>query len=171
LAEPFLGEIRMMAFGFAPKGWAQCNGQLLPINQNQALFSLLGTMYGGNGRTTFALPDLRGCVPIHVGAGWIQGQRGGEENHTLTMNEMPTHTHLAQANAGAPDNPDGNVPAPTKALSATSTGQLYGPFANVQPMSAQVVGSVGGAQPHTNTMPYTVVGFCIALIGIFPSRN
>jgi microcystin-dependent protein len=171
MSEAFLGELRMMAFNFPPKGWAQCNGQLLPINQNQALFSLLGTMYGGNGQTTFALPDLRGCTPIHVGAGWTQGQRGGEENHTLTVSEMPPHTHLVQANPLAPDNPGGNTAAPTKALSATSTGQLYGPFANVQAMSAQAIGSVGGSQPHTNMMPYTVVGFCICLIGIFPSRN
>ena len=161
----------MMAFTFPPKGWAQCNGQLMPINQNQALFSLLGTMYGGNGRTTFALPDLRGCAPIHVGAGRTQGERGGEENHTLTLNEMPRHTHLARADAGAPDNPGGNMPAPNKVLSATSTGQLYGPFANVQAMSADAVGSVGGSQPHTNMMPYTVIGFCVALIGIYPSMN
>jgi microcystin-dependent protein len=171
MAEPFMGEIRMMAFNFAPKGWAQCNGQLMPINQNQALFSLLGTMYGGDGRTTFALPDLRGRTAIHVGAGWIQGARGGEENHTLTINEMPAHGHVVQANSGPPDNPGGNAPAPTKVLSSTSAGQLYGPFANVQPMSAQAVGSVGSSQPHTNMMPFTVVGYCIALLGIFPSRT
>jgi microcystin-dependent protein len=171
MAEPFLGEIRMMAFNFAPKGWAQCNGQLLPINQNQALFSLLGTMYGGNGQTTFALPDLRGRTPIHVGNGWTQGQRGGEESHTLTLGEMPGHTHFVQANSGQPDNPGGNTPAPTKVLSSTSTGQLYAPFANAQAMSAQMIGNTGGSQPHTNMMPSTVIGMCIALIGIFPSRN
>jgi microcystin-dependent protein len=171
MAEPFLGEVRMTAFNFPPKGWAQCNGQLMPINQNQALFALLGTMYGGNGQTTFALPDLRGSTPIHVGAGFTQGQRGGEESHTLTPNEMPAHTHLVQANSGGPDGSGGNTPTPGKTLSATSTGQLYAPPANVQPMSAHAVGSAGGSQPHTNMMPYTVVGFCIALIGIFPSRN
>ena len=133
MAEPFLSEIRIMSFVFPPKGWALCNGQLLPINQNQALFSLLGTMYGGNGQTTFALPDLRGCTPIHVGAGRSQGQRGGEENHTLTMSEMPAHNHLVQASTGPPDNPGGNTPAPGKVLSSTSTGQLYASFANVQP--------------------------------------
>jgi microcystin-dependent protein len=171
MSEPFLGEMRMMAFNFAPKGWAPCNGQLLPINQNQALFSLLGTMYGGNGQTTFALPDLRGRTPIHVGAGWTQGQRGGEENHLITAGEMPAHAHLVQANGGPPDNPGGNTPASNKVLSSTSTGQLYAPFANVQPMSAQAVGNVGGSQPHTNMMPFSVVGICIALIGIFPSMN
>jgi microcystin-dependent protein len=171
MAEPFLGEIRMMSFNFPPKGWAPCNGQLLPINQNQALFSLLGTMYGGNGQTNFALPDLRGRTPIHVGGGWIQGQRGGEENHTLTLNEMAMHPHSVQANSGPPDNPGGNTPATSKVLSSTSTGQLYAPFANVQPMSAQEVGNAGGSQPHANMMPYTVIGVCIALIGIFPSRN
>jgi microcystin-dependent protein len=171
MAEPFMGEIRMMAFGFAPKGWAQCNGQLMPINQNQALFSLLGTMYGGNGQTTFALPDLRGRTPIHVGAGLTQGQRGGEESHTLTLSEMPAHTHFVQASSTPPDGSGGNVPGPTKALSATSTGQLYAPFANVQAMSAQMVGNAGGSQPHTNMMPSTAIGMCIALIGIFPSRN
>jgi microcystin-dependent protein len=171
VAEPFLGEVRMMSFNFAPKGWAPCNGQLMPINQNQALFSLLGTMYGGDGRTTFALPDLRGRAPIHIGGGWIQGQRGGEESHTLTLNEMPSHGHAVQASSGPPDNPGGNSPTPAKVLSSTSTGQLYGPPANVQPMSAQAVGNAGGSQPHTNLMPFTVIGFCIALIGIFPSRN
>jgi microcystin-dependent protein len=161
----------MMSFNFAPKGWAPCNGQLLPINQNQALFSLLGTMYGGNGQTNFALPDLRGRTPIHVGAGRTQGQRGGEESHTVNVNEMPSHAHLVQASAGQPDNPGGNTPAPNKVLSSTSTGQLYAPLANVQPMSAQAVGNVGGSQPHSNMMPYSVVGLCIALIGIFPSVN
>ena len=171
MSEAFMGEIRMMAFNFAPKGWAQCNGQLLPINQNQALFSLLGTMYGGDGRVNFGLPDLRGRTPIHVGSHWTQGMRGGEENHTVTASEMPMHFHLLQANGGPPDNPGGNTPAPTKVLSSTSSGQLYAPFANAQPMSSQAIGSTGGSQPHSNMMPYTVVGFCIALIGIFPSRN
>jgi microcystin-dependent protein len=171
MAEAFMGEIRMMAFGFAPKGWAQCNGQLLPINQNQALFSLLGTMYGGNGQTNFALPDLRGRTPIHVGAGWTQGQRGGEESHTVNLGEMPAHSHFVQASSSGPDASGGNSPAPTKTLSATSTGQLYAPFSNVQAMSPQMIGNAGGSQPHTNMMPSTVIGMCIALIGIFPSRN
>jgi microcystin-dependent protein len=171
MAEAFIGEIRMMAFAFAPKGWAQCNGQLLAINQNQALFSLLGTVYGGDGRTNFGLPDLRGRAPIHVGAHWTQGTKGGEENHTLTTAEMPQHPHLLHASGGAPDGQNGNAPAPGKVLSSTSTGQLYGPYANVQAMSAQAVGTVGGGQPHTNMMPYTVVGFCICLVGIFPPRN
>jgi microcystin-dependent protein len=166
-----MGEVLMMAFNFAPKGWAQCNGQLLPINQNQALFALLGTTYGGNGQTTFALPDLRGRTPIHVGSGFNQGNRGGEETHTVTLNEMPTHPHLVSATSSPPDSSGGNTPGPAKALSSTSSGQLYGAAANSQPMSPQMVGDAGGSQPHTNIMPYTVVGFCIALIGIFPSRN
>jgi microcystin-dependent protein len=171
MSEPFLGELRLMAFNFAPRGWAPCNGQLLPINQNQALFSLLGTMYGGNGQTNFALPDLRGRTPIHVGAGLTQGQRGGEESHTLTVSEMPTHPHIVQANTDPPDNAGGNTPATTKVLSSTSTGQLFAPFGNAQQMSAQMIGNTGGSQPHTNLMPYTVIGICIALIGIFPSRD
>jgi microcystin-dependent protein len=166
-----MGEIRMMSFNFAPKGWAQCNGQLLPINQNQALFALLGTMYGGNGQTNFALPDARGRTLIHVGGSWVQGQRGGEESHTVTLSEMPTHPHVVSASSTAPDNPNGNTPAPTKTLSSTSSGQLYGPAVNTQPMSPQMIGNAGGSQPHTNMMPFTVVGFCIALVGIFPSRN
>jgi len=171
MSEPFLGELRMMAFNFAPKGWAPCNGQLLPINQNQALFSLLGTMYGGDGRVNFALPDLRGRVPLHIRAGWTQGQRGGEESHAVNIQETPQHSHLVHASGGPPDGSGGNTPGPAKVLSSTSTGQLYGAFANVQPMSGQMVTSVGGSQPHTNMMPFTVVGICIALIGIFPSQN
>jgi microcystin-dependent protein len=128
-------------------------------------------MYGGNGQTNFALPDLRGRTPIHVGAGRNQGTRGGEESHTVIMQEMSAHSHLVQASGGPPGNPGGNTPGPGKVLSSTSTGQLYGPFANVQAMSAQAVGNVGGSQPHTNMMPYTVIGICIALIGIFPSQN
>jgi microcystin-dependent protein len=169
VAEPFIGEIRMMAFTFPPKGWAQCNGQLLPINQNQALFALLGTTYGGNGQTNFALPDLRGRAPIHTGSGFTQGERAGEEAHTLTMSEMPAHSHFVRGITAGPTG--GNAPAPTKTLSATSTGQLYGPFANVQPMSPAMIGNAGGSQPHTNIMPSMVIGMCIALIGIFPSRN
>jgi microcystin-dependent protein len=171
MAEPFIGEIRMMSFTFAPKGWAPCNGQLMPINQNQALFSLLGTMYGGNGQTNFALPDLRGCAPVHVAQSRPQGQRGGEESHRVLTTEMPAHTHFVQASSGPPTNPGGNTPAPGKVLSSTSTGQLYAPLANAQPMSPQAIGSVGGSQPHSNMMPFTVIGFCIALIGIFPSIN
>jgi microcystin-dependent protein len=166
-----MGEVRMMAFNYAPKGWAQCNGQLMPINQNQALFALLGTWFGGNGQTNFALPDLRGRTPVHVGQGLIQGQRGGEESHTITLSEMAQHPHFVSASSSAPDNPGGNNPGTAKVLSATSTGQLYGPAVNLQPMSAQTVSSVGGSQPHANMMPYTVIGLCIALIGIFPSRN
>ena len=168
MADPFIGEIRMMAFTFAPKGWAQCNGQLLPINQNQALFSLLGTMYGGNGQTTFGLPDLRGRTPIHTDSGFTQGERSGAEAQTLTLSQMPAHSHFVRGITAGPTG--GNAPGPTKTLSATSTGQLYGPTAHAQ-MSPAMIGNAGGSQPHTNIMPSVVIGICIALIGIWPSRN
>ncbi len=169
MSEPFLGEIRMISFNFAPKGWAMCAGQLMPINQNQALFSLLGTMYGGNGQINFALPDLRGRTPLHVG-GWAdtQGMKVGATSHTLTLNEMPQHTHVAVANSGAPTT---NTPGPALRLSNTSSGDMYAPFGNAQAMAPGLLSNVGGSQPHENMMPYTVVGFCIALQGIFPYRN
>ena len=170
MAEPFLSEIRIMSFGFAPKGWALCNGQLLPINQNQALFSLLGTIYGGNGQTTFALPDLQARVPIHDGSGGFSpiGNRGGEQNHTLTMSELPTHTHAFNASTGAAVANTG----PANSYLAQSSGVfLYGAASNVGAMSPNAIGTAGGSQPHTNMQPYLVLNFCIALQGIFPSRN
>jgi microcystin-dependent protein len=165
MSEPFLGEIKVTAFGFAPKGWATCNGQLLPINQNQALFSLLGTTYGGDGRTTFALPNLKGRVPVHAGGGISLGQSGGEETHTLTLAEMPSHTHAAIAGANPADQAspaagfwaDGNVPA-------YSSGT---PGAD---MASQAVALAGGDQPHANLPPFLVVNYVIALAGIFPTR-
>ncbi|MDQ6422915.1 tail fiber protein [Paenibacillus sp. LHD-117] len=166
----FLGEIRLYSFNFAPKGWALCNGQLLPINQNQALFSLLGTTYGGNGQTTFALPDLRGRVPVHPGRGIEQGQSGGQEAHTLTQSELPAHTHIVQASSAAATqkNPDGQVWA-APAVSA------YHSWGTVDPssvaMNPQVIASSGSSQPHTNMQPYLTLSYCIALVGIFPSRN
>ena len=154
-----------MSFGFAPKGWAMCNGQLLPINQNQALFSLLGTMYGGNGQTTFALPDLRGRTPIHVGVGFVQGQNGGEQSHTLTVQEQPQHAHVAQ---GTTTNADSDIPAGNLVGAANN---LYTPPANLTPLHPSAISSTGGSQPHENMQPYLTVTFCIALQGVFPSRN
>jgi microcystin-dependent protein len=165
MAEPFLAEIRIMSFNFAPKGWAQCNGQLLPINQNQALFSLLGTIYGGDGRVNFALPDLRGRVPIKVGNGHIQGERAGAESHTLTIQQLPQHTHAAQgssANASLAD-PAGNVLA--------VANNLYTTAANLTTLHPLSVTNVGGSQPHANRQPILTLNFCIALQGIFPSQN
>jgi microcystin-dependent protein len=166
MAEPFLSEIRIMSFVFAPKGWALCNGQLLPINQNQALFSLLGTTFGGDGRVNFALPDLRGRTPIHVGSGHTLGERGGEQAHTVSIAEMPQHTHVlsATSNDGTVGTAQGNVFA--KALSAA-----YGNPASLVSMSPDVVTSVGGSQAHLNMQPFLTLSFCIALQGIFPSPN
>ena len=167
MAEPFLSELRIMSFVFAPKGWALCNGQLLPINQNQALFSLLGTTFGGDGRVNFALPDLRGRVPIGVGSGHILGERGGEQAHTLTLTELPTHIHVAQASSQNGDTvvPTSNLLGPANNLYAAFGG---GGQVTLAPGS---IGNVGGSQPHLNMQPYLVLTFCIALIGIFPSRN
>jgi microcystin-dependent protein len=165
MSTPFLGEIRIVAFNFAPRGWAFCNGQLLPINQNQALFSLLGTTYGGNGQTTFALPDLRGRVPFHVGNGFTQGQQGGEENHTLAIGELPAHTHPATGSSAS-----ANAVAPSGNLwgSLSSGGYAQAPDTTLNPAS---IAGVGGGQPHNNMAPYLVLNFAIALQGIFPSRS
>jgi microcystin-dependent protein len=170
VGEPFIAEIRIFSFGFAPRGWALCNGQLLPINQNQALFSLLGTTYGGNGQTNFALPDLRGRAPLHMGNGRVIGERAGEEAHTLIAAEMPAHTHAANAAGGSvtgqAPNPGGRTWGPQPAALSYASGS-----AALAPMSAQSVASTGGSQPHTNMQPYLVLSFCIALQGIFPPRN
>lgn len=168
MAEPFLAEIRMVSFNFAPKGWALCNGQLLPINQNQALFSLLGTTYGGDGRTTFALPDLRGRTPIHVGNGHTEGERGGEPAHTLSISELPTHMHILSA----VNNNTNNVNTPSSGnLAASAPAEIYTAPSNLAPMSPTSLAPVGGSQAHNNMQPYITVGFCIALQGIFPSQN
>src|SRR5215210_4863362 len=159
MAEPFLSEIRIMSFVFAPKGWAFCNGQLLPINQNQPLFSLLGTMYGGDGRVNFALPDFRGKVPVHVGADFTQGQRGGETAHTVTINEMPQHFHVAQ---GYSQNGDGIVP--TDGVLSVVTGLYAGSgSANLVALNPASISNVGGSQAHNNMQPYLVLNFIIAL--------
>ena len=165
MAEPFLSEIRIMSFVFAPKGWALCNGQLLPINQNQALFSLLGTTFGGDGRVNFALPDLRGRVPIHVGSGHTLGERGGEQAHTLSIAELPTHTHSFQATSANGATPFGG-------------GNVFGSFNNgyaapaaLTAINPGTITNVGGSQAHLNMQPFLTLSFCIALQGIFPSPN
>ncbi|HZS16249.1 MAG TPA: tail fiber protein [Candidatus Dormibacteraeota bacterium] len=165
MGTPYISEIRIFSFNFPPKGWALCNGQLLPINQNQALFSLLGTMYGGNGQTNFALPNLQGRAPLHFGNGFTQGQVGGEEVHTLLLSEMPTHTHQA---VGAND--AASAGDPTNAYWANAGLNNYAPASAVG-MSPAATGSAGGGQPHPNLSPLLVLNVCIALQGIFPSRN
>jgi microcystin-dependent protein len=166
MAEPFLSEIRIMSFVFAPKGWALCDGQLLPINQNQALFSLLGTTFGGDGRVNFALPDLRARTPIHVGSGHTLGERGGEQAHTLSISELPTHVHVANATSVT-----ATAATPTSSLTlAQSTPQnLYASATNLQAMSPASIANVGGSQAHLNMQPFLTLNLCIALQGIFPS--
>jgi microcystin-dependent protein len=163
---PYLSEVKICAFNFAPQGWAFCNGQFLPINQNQALFSLLGTTYGGNGQTTFALPDLRSKTPIHVGAGFTQGQTGGQEFHTLTQNEMPTHVHPMSGISQ-----DGTVQIANGNFLAAAGAQPYHGATNLVAMDPASITTVGGSQPHENRQPYLVLNFVIALQGVFPSRN
>jgi microcystin-dependent protein len=164
----FLGEIRIMAFGFPPKGWALCNGQFLPINQNQALFSLLGTQYGGNGVTTFALPDLRGRVPINFGPDFFLGQAGGEQAHTLSIAEMPAHNHGGGLAAHTGTATAGQ--SPSNARFANAASQPYRVPTGVTQYASMVPGTVGSAAPHENMQPYLTLSFCIALQGIFPSR-
>jgi microcystin-dependent protein len=170
LAEPFLSEIRIMSFEFAPKGWALCNGQLLPINQNQALFSLLGTTYGGDGRVNFALPDLRGRTPIHFGSGHTLGERAGEQAHTLSISELPQHVHALNATtaqAGA----NTNSPAPGRVLAQSNFSFGYSAPNNLEALSPAAITNVGGSQAHLNMQPFLTLNFCIALQGIFPSQN
>jgi microcystin-dependent protein len=159
-----MSEIKLISWNFAPKGWAFCSGQLLPINQNQALFSLLGTTYGGDGRVTFGLPDLRGRTPIHQGAGFTLGQKGGEEFHTITMNEMPTHEHFPQAL-----NEAGNTIIPGGNYLAKSDTQVYAGPNNLTAMVDSSITYVGGGQPHENRQPYLVLNMVIALQGVLPS--
>src|ERR1700730_4962403 len=165
MAEPFLSEIRIMSFNFPPKGWALCNGQLLPINQNQALFSLLGTTYGGDGRVNFALPNLQGNTPIHTGNGHTLGERGGEQNHTLAVTELPAHTHVLNASSTP-----ANTNVPTGAYVA-SVNNAYTAAANLVALSPASVANAGNSQAHLNVQPFLVLNFCIALLGIFPSQN
>ena len=169
MSEPFLAEIRIVGFNFAPRNWAFCDGQILPINQNQSLYSLLGTTYGGDGRTSFALPDLRGRVPIHKGSSngtsHNLGTKGGEEANMLATAEMPQHTHNIQASADPSDIQD-----PTNNVLAES-GQIYSDSSNLVDMVSGTVANSGGGQAHENMQPYLALKFCIALQGLFPSRN
>jgi microcystin-dependent protein len=164
MAEPFLSEIRVMSFVFAPKGWALCNGELLPINQNQGLFSLLGTTFGGDGRVNFGLPDLRGRTPIHVGSSHTLGERGGEQAHTLSIAELPTHTHVAQATSAT-----GTQLIPATNLLATNNLPFYRTPDSLVAMAPGTIGNIGGSQAHLNMQPFLTLSFCIALQGIFPS--
>jgi microcystin-dependent protein len=172
MGTPFLGEIRIISWNFSPKGWSFCNGQLLPINQNQALFSILGTTYGGNGQTTFALPDFRGRAPIHTGQGLILGQAAGQEFHTLAQSEMPAHNHFVSASTAQADSTFVEVTSPaSKNVFATVAGGIYGGVANLTAMNPATISNVGGSQPHENRQPYLVLNIIIALQGTFPSRN
>ncbi len=169
MSDPYIGEIKLISFTYPPKGWAFCNGQLLPINQNQALFSILGTMYGGDGRVNFALPNMQGRMPVHQGSnqgGYIVGQAAGEAAHTLTVNEMPAHVHPAVAQSTA-SNPGAS---PAGAIWATAPSAAFAAAPNAS-MNPAAVANAGGNQPHPNQPPYLVLNFAIALVGIFPSRN
>ena len=171
MSEPFLSEIKIVSFNFPPKGWALCNGQFLPINQNQALFSLLGTTYGGNGQTTFALPDLRGQVPIHMGSGHTLGEKAGTTAVTISQSSMPAHLHLAQASSTPhTTNPENYAPIASNSLFGV-VNNLYGAPANLTALLPSTLSNVGGSQPHENRQPYLVLNFIIALQGIFPSQN
>jgi microcystin-dependent protein len=171
MSEPFLAEIRIVGFNFAPRGWAFCDGQILPINSNQSLYSLLGTTYGGDGRATFALPDLRSRSPIHVSDDHGQGQKDGKETHTLGLSEIPGHTHTLQASGASATQagPTGNL----LAMSTLASGNIYSTNAQTPdvPLGASAITNVGGGQAHNNMQPSLVLKFCIALQGVFPSRN
>ena len=171
MSEPFLAEIRIVGFNFAPRGWAFCDGQILPINQNQSLYSLLGTTYGGDGRTSFALPDLRGRTPIHVGRSnggvdHMLGSKSGEETHTLAGNEMPQHDHVMMASSST-----GNSPIPAGNVLGVSASPAYHEASSLVSMGSSAIANVGGGQAHENMQPWLAVNFCIALMGLFPSRN
>ena len=168
MAEPFLAEVRIVGFNFPPRGWAFCDGQILPINQNQSLYSLLGTTYGGDGRTSFALPDLRGRTPIHFGNGYNLGNKSGTETVSLSQAEMPAHGHTLQASSvdGTAQTPSGNVLARTVGLQYEAGASSIG-----SDIHADTIAAAGSSQGHNNMMPYITLAFCIALQGVFPSRN
>lgn len=167
MGTPFMSEIKIISWNFAPQGWAFCNGQQLPINQNQALFSLLGTTYGGNGQTNFALPDFRSRIPLHIGSMSLQGQVGGQEFHTVTSSEMPQHIHFANVQPA-----DGDSANPANNYLAGVITFLYRTnTSNVTTLHPQTISNVGGSQPHENRQPFLVLNFIIALQGVFPSRN
>ena len=168
MAQPYVGEIRMFAGNFPPAGWLFCSGQQLPISENETLFQLIGTTYGGNGQTTFALPNLQGRVPIHTGNGHTLGEAAGSSAVTINQQTMPQHIHFLQATTVAPTT---NIPGNNTLLSDTAPNDLYTGPAGLVAMAPGTVGNVGGSQPHTNMMPYLVLNFCIALQGIFPSPN
>jgi microcystin-dependent protein len=170
MGTPILGEIKIISWNFAPQGWAFCNGQFLPINQNQALFSILGTTYGGNGQTTFALPDFRGKVPIHQGNGFVVGEKAGQEVHTLTLAEMPAHNHFMNVSTTSTDNAATSGNSNYWGKTADNT-LLYASGQGNSAMASATCGPIGGSQPHENRQPYLVLNFIIALQGVFPSRN
>lgn len=166
MSQPFIGEIRMFAGNFAPAGWMFCEGQLLPISENETLFTIIGTTYGGDGQETFALPDLRGRIPIHQGNGFILAETGGAEEVTLTVNQIPAHSHAWLASSAA-----ANSTSPVGAVPATAQGDIYTGTFTAMPMSTQAIGPTGGSQPHTNFQPYLCVDFIISLFGIFPNPS
>ena len=175
MSDQFVAEIRIFPFNFAPRGWAFCNGQLLPISQNTALFSLLGTTYGGDGKSTFALPDLQGNAPMHPGQGpglslHDLGETGGTETVSLLNSEIPVHAHTVRA-ASPQDHGNLQVGSPTRVFAASGSGQAYTAPASLVPKAAEAIAPVGGGQPHNNMMPYLTLNFCIALQGIFPPRG
>ena len=163
MSPPYMSEIRLFGFNFAPKGWAFCNGQTLPINQNQALFALLGTTYGGNGITTFNLPNLQGAIPMHISSGHVLGEHAGTLSETLTISEMPAHNHAVTASGANGATAGPGVPA--------ASNNVYGPASNLVGLDPSSLSAAGSSQPHNNLQPYLTLNFCIALQGIFPSRN
>lgn len=167
MSQPFIGEIRMFAGNFAPVGWAFCNGAIIPIDQNDALFNLIGTTYGGDGQTTFALPNLQSRIPVHVGPGFALGQSGGTESVTLTTSQIPAHSHVPQCQSGA-----GDLTVPTAGVWAPpSTGTVYSDAAPSLPMDPAAIGPAGGSQPHDNMVPFLVINFILSLFGVFPSQT
>lgn len=169
MSSPYVGEIRMFGGNFAPQGWEFCRGQLLSISEFEVLFDLIGTTYGGDGQTTFALPDLRGRVPVHMGSGFVQGQSGGIENVTLLTNQIPAHSHtlVVDGGVGTQSSPQGGLLAQLPPASS----KLYHTPAGTVALAANSVGSSGGSQPHSNLQPYLCVNFIISLFGVFPSQN